>query len=209
MAVRPFPEISAPAMLSTLLVLAETTAHAAAATAQAEGGILTTITRITNDFGITVPGVLAQIVNFTVVAAILWYFAFKPVMASIQERQEKIQAGLKYAEDMKAQLAAAQQESATLIKNAQLEANRIIEEARRTSKEVADKAQKEATERGNALITKAQQAIELEQKKMLADARTEIARLVVTTTERVLAKRLSDADRASFNEAAARELASV
>jgi F-type H+-transporting ATPase subunit b len=44
---------------------------------------------------------------------------------------------------------------------------------------------------------------------MLADARTEIARLVVVTTERVLAKRLTDADRASYNEAAARELTTV
>lgn len=193
-------------MLSSLLVLAETTTHAVEAAAAGEA---TGVTKIFNDFGINLPGVLAQIVNFSIVAAILWYFAFKPVMASIQERQEKIQAGLKYAEDMKAQLAAAQQENAALIKNAQLEANRIIEEARRTSKDVADKATKEATERANALITKAQQAIELEHKKMLADARTEIARLVVATTERVLAKRLTDADRASYNEAAARELTSV
>lgn len=195
------------AMLSSLLVLAETTVHtaeAAAAHGEASG-----ITKIVSDFGINLPGILAQVLNFSIVAFILWRFAFKPVLATIQERQTKIQAGLKYAEDMKAQLAAAQAESATLIKNAQLEANKIIEEARRTSKELSDKSQKEATERANGLITKAQQAIELEQKKMLADARNEIARLVVTTTERVLAKRLSDTDRAAYNEAAARELTSV
>lgn len=193
-------------MLSSLLVLAEATTHVVETAAQGEAS---GVTKIFTDFGINVPGILAQIVNFTVVAIILWWFAFRPVMASIQERQEKIQAGLKYAEDMKVQLATAQQESAVLIKNAQLEANKIIEDARRTSKELADKAQKEATERGNALITKAQQAIELEQKKMLADARTEIARLVIATTERVLAKRLTDADRAAYNESAARELTSV
>jgi F-type H+-transporting ATPase subunit b len=44
---------------------------------------------------------------------------------------------------------------------------------------------------------------------MLADARTEIARLVVTTTERVLAKKLTDVDRAAYNEAATRELTTV
>ena len=44
---------------------------------------------------------------------------------------------------------------------------------------------------------------------MLEQARTEIARLVVTTTERVLAKKLSDADRAAYNESAAKELASL
>lgn len=187
-------------------MLAQATTHAVETAAHGEAS---GITKVISDFGINLPGILAQIVNFTIVAGILWWFAFKPVMAAIQDRQEKIQAGLKYAEEMKAQLAAAQQQSATLIKNAQLEADRIIEEVRRTSKEVAEKAQRESTDRSNALIARAQQTIELEQKKMLADARSEIARLVIATTERVLAKRLTDADRASYNETAARELTSV
>ena len=44
---------------------------------------------------------------------------------------------------------------------------------------------------------------------MLDQARSEIARLVVTTTERVLAKKLSDADRAAYNDTATKELTSV
>lgn len=150
-----------------------------------------------------------QLASFTILAVVLYKFAIKPVLATMDERTTKIEAGLKFAEDMKSQLAAAQQESAALIKAAQLESNRIIEETRKTAKDFSDKSQKEATERANGLITKAQQAIELEHKKMLADARGEIARLVVTTTERVLAKKLTDADRASYNETAARELANV
>ncbi len=41
---------------------------------------------------------------------------------------------------------------------------------------------------------------------MLAEARGEIARLVVVTTERVLAKELTDADRSRYNDSATREL---
>jgi F-type H+-transporting ATPase subunit b len=107
---------------------------------------------------------------------------------------------------MKVQLAAAQQETAKLLKGAQLEASKIIEESRKTAKDFADRIQKEAADRANDQFAKAQQAIELEHKKMLADARSEIARLVVSTTERVLAKKLSDAERAGYNEAAAKEL---
>jgi len=44
---------------------------------------------------------------------------------------------------------------------------------------------------------------------MLAEARTEIARLVVETTQRVLSKELSEADRSRYNESAARELTNV
>ncbi len=160
-------------------------------------------------FGIDPVYIGMQLLSFAILAFVLYKFAIKPVLATMDERTGKIEAGLKFAEDMKSQLAAAQQESANIVKTAQVEANKIIEEARRTAKDFSDKSQAEATERANGLITKAQQAIELEHKKMLADARGEIARLVVTTTERVLAKKLTDADRAAYNETATRELANV
>jgi len=44
---------------------------------------------------------------------------------------------------------------------------------------------------------------------MLAEARTEIAKLVVQTTERVLSKQLSEADRSRYNDSAAKELSNV
>jgi F-type H+-transporting ATPase subunit b len=195
-------------MSSPLLLLAQVTTHAVE-TAAAHGEAATGLTKILQDFGINLPSFLAQVLNFSIVAFILWKFAFKPVLATMDARTAKIEAGLKFAEEMKAQLAASQQESATIIKTSQVEANKIIEEARKTAKDFSDKAQKEATDRANGVIVKAQQAIELEHKKMLAEARSEIARLVVSTTERVLAKKLSDADRSAYNETAARELANV
>ena len=127
----------------------------------------------------------------------------------MDERAVKIGAGLKYAEEMQVKLAAAQQESAALVKKSQVEATRIIDDARKSAKDFTDKQTQEASARASDILAKAQQAIELEHKKMLADARSEIARLVVTTTERVLAKELTEADRASYNETASRELTGV
>ncbi len=196
-------------MSSTLLVLAQAAGHVADAAAAHGEEAVTGIAKITHDFGISVPFILAQIINFSVVAFVLWRFAFKPVLATLDERQAKIASGLKYADEMQAKLAATQQESAVLIKQAQVEASRIIDEARRSAKDFLDKQTQEASGKASELLGKAQQAIELEHKKMLADARSEIARLVVLTTERVLAKKLSEADRSAYNEAASRELTSV
>jgi F-type H+-transporting ATPase subunit b len=190
-------------MFSSLLLFAAATTHAT--TGEGASGI----TKITQDFGISLPLILAQILSFAIVAFVLWKFAFKPVVATLDERQQKIAAGLKYAEEMQAKLAATQQETAAIIKNANAEASRLVEEARKTAKEFLDRQTQDATVRANDLLAKAQQAIELEHRKMLADARTELARLVVITTERVLAKRLTDGDRAAYNETAARELSSV
>jgi F-type H+-transporting ATPase subunit b len=193
-------------MLSSLLLLAQVAAPAAEA---AHGEAATGITKIMQDFGVSLPGIAAQVLNVAIVAFILWRFAFKPVLATLDERQQKIAAGLAYAEEMKAKLEAAQQESAASAKRAQLEATRIIDEARKSAKDFLDKQTQESAAKANEILAKAQQAIELEKKKMLAEARTEIARLVVVTTQRVLAKELSDADRSRYNDSAVRELTGV
>jgi len=195
--------------MSSALLFFAAAAHATTEAAAANGEAASGITKITQDFGISTPFLVAQIINFSVVAFILWKFAFKPVMATLDARQQKIASGLKYADDMQAKLAATQQESAAVIKQAQLEAVRLIDEARKSAKDYLDRQTQEASVKANELVTKAQQSIELEHKKMLADARHEIARLVVVTTERVLAKKLSDADRAAYNDAASRELTNV
>lgn len=196
-------------MLSTLLVLAEATGHVAGTAAHSSGGLSEMVTPITDAFGVNLPAILAQVVSFSVVAFVLWRFAFKPVLATLDERQQKIASGLQYADEMKAKLDAAQAQSTAIINEAQVKATAVVNEARQAAKDFLDKQTQEATQKANDLLTKAQHAIELERRKMLAEARDEIARLVVTTTERVLAKKLSEADRAAYNESAARELTIV
>lgn len=160
-------------------------------------------------FGVEWKYILIQLASFLIVLGVLYKFAIKPTIAAMEGRAEKVNAGLKYADEMKAKLAAAQEESAASAKHAQAEATRIIEEARKAAKEFLDRQSAEAAAKASETLAKAQQAIELEKRKMLAEARTEIARLVVVTTQRVLAKEISEADRSRYNEAAARELTNV
>ncbi len=189
--------------------LAEVAAHPEAPAAQSSGSLSDQMVQLLQSFGVNWPSFLAQVLSFCVVAWVLWRFGFKPVLVTMTERQQTIESGLKYAEDMKAKLAATQEESAKIIKNAQIESGKIIEEARRTAKDYLDKQMQEAVAKANDSLAKAQQAIELEHRKMLADARTEVARLVVSTTERVLSRKLSDSDRSAYNDAATRELVEI
>lgn len=187
----------------SLLLAASTPAHDAA---PASDGL---VHELVTKFGIDGVNVAMQLVSFAILAFVLYRFAIKPTLATMDERNKQIEAGLKNAEATTAKLAEANAAAAAQLKAAQIEANKIVDEARKASKELAEREAAAATERANALVVKAQQAIELEHKKMLADARTEIARLVVATTERVLAKKLTDADRAAYNDAAATELTNV
>jgi F-type H+-transporting ATPase subunit b len=188
-------------MLTLLLATVETTAHTAEAVGPLEGLKQTFV-----HFGVEPKYLVMQVISFLILFGVLYKFGIKPTIATMEERNKKIAEGLKHAEETQTRLAAAQQESAALIKAAQLDAAKVIEEARKAAKDFSDKQQADAVQRAAELQAKAQQAIELEHKKMLEQARGEIARLVVKTTEQVLAKKLSDADRSAYNDAATKEL---
>jgi len=141
------------------------------------------------------------------VAFVLYRFAVKPIAATLDERQQKIADGLQYAEEMKTQLAEAERERAEKVREAAQEAQRILSEARDQSKELIEHKTQEAATQAEAVIRKASEATELERRKMLSDVRQEVARLVVATSSKVLSRELSDSEKQSFSNSAAKELA--
>ena len=189
-----------------LAMFAAGDAHAAAETVESESGI---ISDIAGQFGVSKATLFAQMVNFCLVAVALYYLAIKPVSKTLDERQQKIADGLQYAEEMKTQLAEAERERAEKVKEAAQDAQRILSEAREQSKEMIEHKTQEAAAQAEAIIRKASEATELERQKMLSDVRQEVARLVVATTSTVLTKELSEADKQSFSDAAAKELPAV
>lgn len=183
-------------MMTLLLATADT----------AQAGPLEGLKQTFTHFGVEPKFLVMQVVSFLILFGVLYKFGIKPTIATMEERNKKIGDGLRYTTEMQAKLAATQQETAALIKAAQLDAQKIVDEARKSAKEFAERQQKETADRVADMLAKGQQGIELEHKKMVDQARGEIARLVVTTTERVLAKKLTDSDRAAYNEAATKEL---
>lgn len=167
------------------------------------------IGRIADQFGVAWPYLFAQIVSFAVVAFLLYKLAFKPVIATMDERQHKIESGLKYADEMKTKLADSERQQAETLKQAQLEAQRIVDDARKSAKDYFEKQTQEAAGKVELMMKKSHEATELERKKMLAEVREEIARLVVLTSSRVLSRELTPEERSRYSESAGKELANV
>jgi len=167
------------------------------------------VVRLADQFGIQWPYLFGQIISFAVVAFLLYKLAFKPVLATLDERQHKIESGLKHAEEMKANLAASERQQADTLKQAQLEAQKIIDEARRSAKEYFEKQTQEAAAKVELMMKKSHEATELERKKMMAEVREEIARLVVLTSSRVLSRELTPEERSRYSDSATRELANA
>ena len=188
-------------MIDSLILLA--------AAVQGAGEEVGSVTNLARQFGVDGRLLIAQIINFCLVAFILYRFAFKPVLNTIDERQKKIADGLQYAEEMKSKLAEAEKKEAETLKKAHQEAQAIIQETRESAKAMLEKQSKEAAEKAEDILRRAEQSIEMERTRMLADVRQEIASLVVQVTAKVLRRELSEEERSRYNESASRELVGV
>ena len=183
--------------------------HSSSNLEHAEEGAVTKDSKlkmITEKFGVSLSTLIPQMVNFILVALALYYLAVKPVAKTLDERQQKIADGLQYAEEMKVQLAEAECERAEKIKQAAEDAQKILAEAREQSKEMIDKKTQEAAAQAEAMLRKASEATEMARLQMLSDVRKEVARLVVSTSSKVLSRDLSDAEKQTFSESATKEL---
>ena len=171
-----------------------------------QGEHLNPISDLAGQFGVNWKFLFAQIANFCIVAFLLYKFAFKPVISSIDDRQKKIADGLQYAEEMKHKLAETEKQHKKTLKEAQHEAQKIIAEARESSKKIIDRQTQDAVVQAEDILRKAQESVELEHTKMLSEVRSEIASLVVQTTAKVLRKDLSDDEKSKYSDSAAKEL---
>ena len=149
---------------------------------------------------------IAQAINFILVAIVLWKFAFKPVVNTLDSRKKKIEDGLQYAEEMKIRLADAEKQYSEKMKEAAIEGSKIVEEARENAKTYLEKQTQEAVNKAETIVAKGRESVELERKQMLSELRREVAHLVVQTSGKVLNRDLSSEEKSRFNDTAAKEL---
>lgn len=164
------------------------------------------VTRIMDTFGVQGDLLVAQIINFCLVSYVLYRFAIKPVLKTVEERQKKISEGLQYAEEMKAQLASAEKERLSLLKKAQEDAQSLFAKTKQESELYLQEQKKMAEQKVEQMLDQAKDAIEIERRNMISEARTEVATLVVATTERLLKDVLTDEIRSKLNSQAVKAL---
>jgi len=187
-------------MLDTLLIIAAATTDATSSAGP--------LSELAGKFHVETNILVAQIINFLIVAFLLYRFAFKPIIATIDMRQQKIADGLQYAEEVKLKLADVEKKQADTLKEASLEAQKTVGDARSQAKQHLESQKSEAQAQAEDLLKKAREAIDLERTKMISEAKEEIAGLVVQTAEKVLARELTASEKSSFSESAVKEIKS-
>ena len=163
-------------------------------------------TGIVEKFGVDTPLLIAQAINFVIVAFVIWQFALKKILLTIDEREKKIADSLKNAEKIKLELEATEKQQNETLQEASLEAKKTVATAQEQAKSFIEAQKEEARKQAEEIVEKARSAMELERQRVLNDAREEIASLVILTTSKVLQRELGDEEKSRFSESAAKEI---
>jgi F-type H+-transporting ATPase subunit b len=156
--------------------------------------------------GITWPKLIAQCINFSIVLFVLWRFAYKPVLAMLEARRQKIAEGIANAEKIKAELARTEAGRREILAKAGDQANQILEEVRVAAAHVREQEMQKAVAAAERIVAKAREAAAQDHARMLAELKREVGRLVVQTTATVTGKILTPEDQRRLAEETEKEL---
>jgi len=158
-------------------------------------------------FGWDLPHFIAQVISFSIVAFCLYQFAYKNILNMLGERRQRIAEGLANADKIKEELAHTEAMQREVLEKANIQATKLIEEARAAAARVQEQETQKAIAQAEQIIAKAQEASSLEHARMLAELKREVAALVVKTTAAVTGKILTDQDQQRLADETRRQLA--
>ena len=130
--------------------------------------------------------------NFVIFLVLMWQFAFKPVANMLAERKQRIEQGLRDAEQASKDRASAEQERLAALTEARREANDILARAQKVAQETRDADIAATRTELERMRKNASDEIEAEKGRALAELRSEVADLALQAAGRVVRENMND-----------------
>jgi F-type H+-transporting ATPase subunit b len=164
------------------------------------------LTDLFETFGVDWPKFLAQTILFLIVYLILRRYAFAPVIAMLEERRRRIEEAQLNAEKIKKQLAEAEVRYEEILRKANLDAQKMIDEARAVGEALMTKETQRAIKDAESIIARAQEVTLIDRQRMIDEVKKEMLNLVVETTSKVTGKVLTSDDQQRLSQETAAAL---
>lgn len=130
------------------------------------------MTEILGRFGIEAIPLVAQIVNFAVIAFILQRFLIRPLMANLEKRREKIAAGLRDAGQAEAALKDAENQRQRILAQTRVDATAILDAARSEGERVREQMLERARADADRLLSEGRAVLATEREQAEREVRT-------------------------------------
>jgi len=133
--------------------------------------------------------------SFLILLIILRKFAWKPILNSVQTREDSIKDALEAADAAKREMENLTADNERILKEARAERDNLMKDARDMKNKMINDAKEEAKVQADKMIANAQAAIESEKKAAVAEIKTQVAALSIEIAEKVVKEELSSNDK--------------
>jgi F-type H+-transporting ATPase subunit b len=134
--------------------------------------------------------IIAQVINFTIVLLVLYWFAFKPLVKIMAERSNKIAKSLDEAKLIGEKLAQTKEEFNKTMAEARQQANLLLEKAGQQADGKKAEMVARAKEEIGQIINQEKQKMQAEKLLTLKEIKREVADIVILTVEKILGKKM-------------------
>ena len=134
--------------------------------------------------------IVSQAVSFLILLWLLRRFAWKPLLAILDQRRAHIEAEFRKIAHAKTELGHLQEEYGRRLAKIDEEARVKIQQAILEGKQIAIEVQEQARAQAQAAMTKAKETVELELAKARVTLRDQVAAMTMEALERVLRQKL-------------------
>ena len=140
------------------------------------------------------------ILTFLLLLMVLAKFAWKPLLAMLDERQKSIDDSLLSAEKARQELEGINQKSEAILSKSRTEAQTIVTDAKSAADKLKEDIVLKAKKEADGQLEKAKNQISVEKDKALLEIRQEVVDLSITVAEKIIKKNISKDDNASIIE---------
>src|ERR1700747_2371788 len=116
------------------------------------------IQQLATPFGVDWPHLISQIISFSIVCALLYRFAYTPILKMLEERRRQIAQGLADQEKIRTELAETEAQRQKVLLQANAQATRLIEEAHAAAARVKEQETQKAIAAGEQILIKSRGA---------------------------------------------------
>lgn len=139
-----------------------------------------------SELGLNLPVLIAQLVNFFLLLALLRLFLYKPIMEMLDKRSGRIREGLEAADQSKQQAEEAEQQVSGQLAEARQQGQALVAQAQETASRIEEEARNRAGREAEALLARARSEIQLERDQAIGELRREFGNLAVSAAEKVI-----------------------
>jgi F-type H+-transporting ATPase subunit b len=151
----------------------------ALAAAQEESGGISAL-------GFSLPGLIQQLVNFTILLIVLRLFLYKPLFRVLDERKRRIQEGIDRAAVAASTAAESEAEARRILDEARAEGQESIRRAQESAARLREELEARARQDADQIVARAREEVALERDQAIEQLRREFADLTIVAAERVI-----------------------